>query len=204
MTISLLAICTSDVRPLLIRDADDEKTIHREMSGIQKSAISTLSDPQTIRCQRLGIEGDEQADLSVHGGIEKAVYCYPSEHYAFWTAELPWLNDKPSLFGQVGENLCLSGILESDIWIGDELCIGNQVRLRVVKPREPCFKFNARMQSKQASKWMVQTQRCGWYCRVEHDGSITPGDAVTLVPGPRDTSIQEECRRLASVKASGR
>lgn len=196
MTISLLAICVSEVKPLLFRDPHDDKQVHREMSGIQKLPISTITQPMPVLCKTLGLEGDEQADLSVHGGPLKAVYCYPAEHYEFWKRELPWLNASPSLFGQVGENLCLDGILESDIWIGDQLHIGKEVVLQVVKPREPCFKFNARMRSNQASKLMTKNERCGWYCRVLKEGQITPGDPITLIAGSRDTTVREDARRL--------
>lgn len=196
MTISLLAICVSEVKPLLFRDPHDEKQLHREMSGIQKSPISTTEAPRRVRCTTLGVAGDEQADLSVHGGPQKAVYCYPSEHYAFWKAELSWLHDVSSLFGQVGENLCMNGILESDIWIGDRLHIGEQLVLQVVKPREPCFKFNARMRSNQATKLMAESGRCGWYCSVLTEGEIQPGDPVKLIAGSRDTTVREEYKRL--------
>lgn len=202
MNISLLAICAGTVKPLFVRDTHDEKQLRREMSAVQKSPVSTMADPRNVHCGRLGIAGDEQADPSVHGGLFKAVYCYPNEHYAFWRNELPWLADQPQLFGQVGENLCLAGLVESVLWIGDALHIGPQVILRVTKPREPCFKFNARMRSAHASKRMIQTQRCGWYCSVQQEGGdIQAGHTITVVPGPRDTTVQQECQRLTRPNA---
>ena len=113
----------------------------------------------------MGLVGDEQADLSVHGGLGKAVYAYPNEHYAFWRESrahagvaaiddtLPW--------GSVGENLTLEGLLETDVWVGDLLQFSHCV-LRVTQPREPCFKFNAAMGFKGAAKAMAQRGCCGF------------------------------------------
>ena len=93
----------------------------------------------------LGLAGDEQADLSVHGGLEKAVYAYPLEHYAFWNdlRQRAGLADiEPELpTGAMGENLTLQGLLEHQLWVGDVLVFDN-CRLRVTQPREPCYKFN--------------------------------------------------------------
>lgn len=201
MTIELLAICTGPVAPLLIRDEHDDRRLVSEMSGIQKSAVSTLDQPKEVLCKRLGIEGDEQADLSVHGGLNKAVYCYPFEHYAFWKQALPWLAERESLFGQVGENLCMQGLLEHELWIGDQIQIGKDVVLMVTKPREPCYKFNARMKSNQAVKLMKQNNLSGWYCSVLAEGRIKPGDAIKVIAGARDTTVMKENQRLSKLKS---
>ena len=132
------------------------------------------------------------ADLSVHGGLDKAVYAYPQEHYAFWQAARRAhgvsLFDEALPAGFVGENLTLSGLLEQDVYVGDVLQFA-QVALRVAAPREPCFKFNAVMGFALAAKLMVTERRCGWYLSVDTPGTLAAGEAFTLVPGQRALSI---------------
>lgn len=145
----------------------------------------------------LGLQGDEQADLSVHGGLAKAVYAYPSEHYPLWQAarqaagltdidnSLPW--------GSMGENLTLSDLLESDVWVGDVLSFAH-CTLRVTQPREPCYKFNAAMGFNTAAKTMAQQGCCGFYLAVQEPGHLQAGDAFELIPGPRQMGIPESFR----------
>ena len=154
----------------------------------------------------LGIEGDEQADLSVHGGLSKAVYCYPSEHYAFWKTVRAqarvalWDEDLP--FGSIGENLTLEGVLESGLWIGDVLRFPG-CELAVSEPRFPCFKFNAALGFKHAAKLMAESAWCGAYLAVRVPGTIAAGQAFTLVPGPREVGITELFRaRMGRVAAA--
>lgn len=193
---SVLALCTGSVKPILIRNAGRPGDIDRVMSGIHKSVVSQESDPQTIACQRMGLVGDEQADLNVHGGLDKAIYCYPFEHYGFWKNAFPWLTEQASLYGQVGENLCTAGLSEADVYVGDQLRIGEEVLLRITKPREPCYKFNAKMRSPSAAKLMAQEGCCGWYVSVLHEGKIKAGDRITVIPGPRDITVAAEYQRL--------
>lgn len=140
----------------------------------------------------LGLMGDEQADLSVHGGLEKAVYAYPSEHYAYWQAArreagLGGIDDSlPS--GSLGENLTLEGLLETGVWAGDVLKFAN-CELRVTLPREPCYKFNAAMGFARASKLMAQTGFCGFYLAVQTPGTLHAGEAFEVIPGRRGVSI---------------
>ncbi len=142
----------------------------------------------------LGIEGDEQADLSVHGGPGKAVYAYPSEHYPFWKtvraqAQVAlWDEELP--FGSLGENLTLQGVVESDLWIGDVLRFAG-CELAVSEPRFPCFKFVAAMGFKHAAKLMVESAWCGAYLAVREPGTIAAGQSFALVPGPREVGIVE-------------
>jgi MOSC domain-containing protein YiiM len=142
----------------------------------------------------LGIEGDEQADLSVHGGPGKAVYAYPSEHYAFWQTVRAQaglaLWDEPLPPGSLGENLTLEGVVESGLWIGDVLRFPN-CTLAVSEPRFPCYKFNAAMGFKHAGKLMTQSAWCGCYLAVREPGTIAAGQPFTLVPGPREVGIVE-------------
>lgn len=142
----------------------------------------------------LGLEGDEQADLSVHGGQSKAVYAYPSEHYAFWRTVRAqagvslWDEALPN--GALGENLTLAGVLESGLWIGDVLRFPH-CALAVSEPRYPCFKFNAAMGFPHAGKLMAESGWCGAYLAVREPGTIAPGEAFTLAPGPREVGIVE-------------
>jgi MOSC domain-containing protein YiiM len=139
----------------------------------------------------LGLMGDEQADLSVHGGLEKAVYAYPSEHYAYWQAArreagLSQIDDSLP-HGSLGENLTLQGLLETDVWAGDLLRFPN-CDLRVTLPREPCYKFNAAMGFARASRLMAQSGFCGFYLAVERPGTLQAGEAFEVVAGRRGVS----------------
>lgn len=158
------------------------------------SAMHKTTKEGALTVSTLGLEADEQADLSVHGGLEKAIYAYPAEHYDFWRAErqaagLGGIDDSLA-FGALGENLTLQGLFESDVWVGDELHFAH-CRLRITQPREPCFKFNASMGFATASKRMAQTGRCGFYLAVDQPGTLQAGEDFTLVPGPRRASIPE-------------
>ncbi len=159
------------------------------LSGIGKRAAAGA-----VKVTRMGLAGDEVADLSVHGGLDKAVYAYPLEHYAFWQAARrehgASLFDEALPAGFMGENLTITGLLERDVYVGDQLQFAHCV-LRVAAPREPCFKFNAVMGFAQAAKLMVQTQRCGFYLSVEQPGMLTAGESFTLLPGRRALSIAQ-------------
>jgi MOSC domain-containing protein YiiM len=159
------------------------------LTAIRKSAVA---GPVAVRA--LGLAGDEQADLSVHGGLEKAVYAYPSEHYGFWReqrlqAGVGGIDDELP-FGGMGENLTLSGLLEADVWVGDVLEFAD-CALRVEQPREPCFKFNAAMGFNTAVKVMAQSGFCGFYLSVHTPGSLQAGESFVLHPGPRRVGIPE-------------
>ncbi len=147
---------------------------------------------QAVPVLPLGLMGDEQADLSIHGGLEKAVYAYPSEHYAFWQearreAGLGDIDDSLPP-GSLGENLTLAGLLETGVWAGDVLKFPH-CELRVTLPREPCYKFNAAMGYTRASKLMAQTGFCGFYLAVKTPGTLCAGDAFEVVPGRRGVGI---------------
>lgn len=156
-------------------------------SAIRKHPVS--GDVQVVP---LGLAGDEQVDLSVHGGLEKALYAYPTEHYDFWQRERAQagLATAPLGFGCVGENLTISGVLEADVWVGDLLRFPRCV-LRVTQPREPCYKFNAVMGFSQASRRMAQSGHCGFYLAVEEGGALCAGETFVLEHGPRTYSIAQ-------------
>ena len=168
------------------------------------TAIGKRSVAGPVAVRPLGLAGDEQADLSVHGGLSKAVYAYPSEHYAFW--QTVRAQAKVSLWdealppGSMGENLTLAGLLESEVCIGDVLRFPD-CELAVSEPRFPCFKFNAAMGFRQALQLMQANAWCGFYLAVRVSGTLQAGQAFELVPGPREVGITELFRaRVAALR----
>lgn len=158
------------------------------------SAIGKRPVAGVVSVHTLGLEGDEQADLSVHGGPAKAVYAYPAEHFTFWQTVRAQarvsLWDEPVTPGLVGENLTLEGVTEDQLWIGDRLVLPGCV-LAVSEPRFPCFKFGAVMGFAQAGKLMVQSGYCGAYLGVIQPGPVQAGDNIVLEPGPREVNLRE-------------
>jgi MOSC domain-containing protein YiiM len=141
------------------------------LSGFVKHAVAG-----PVRVTLSGILGDEQADPSVHGGPEKAVYGYATSHYVAWRREYP----QHSLLlvpGGFGENLAFDGLSESDLCVGDIHGIGS-ARMQVCQPRQPCFKLALRFDDKHLPKAMIRNGRAGWYYRVLEPGVINPGDRV--------------------------
>ena len=181
----LISINIATAKPLL---ASGRKVL----SAIGKRAVSGV-----VPVGHMGLLGDEQADLSVHGGLDKAVYAYPQEHYAFWQAvrceQGVSLFDEELPHGFMGENLTITGLLEGDVFVGDELVFA-QCRLRVEAPREPCFKFAAVMGFSQSGKLMVQEARCGFYLSVVETGSLQAGERFNLIAGARRLSIADAIR----------
>ena len=141
--------------------------------SVQTSIFKTPVS-QRVHVTRENIEGDQQSDLSVHGGPEKAVYAYPAEHYDFWrrempNAELPW--------GAFGENFTTAGLLEDDVWIGDRYHVGT-TELVVTQPRMPCYKLAVRFGQTEMVKRFHESRRSGFYLAVEREGEVGAGDAV--------------------------
>lgn len=182
----VLSVNVGRVQPMLIQG----RSI---MTAIGKQPVSQPDTPTRIEVQALGLAGDEQADPSVHGGLSKAVYAYPQEHFSFWqtvraqAGVADW--DTPMPAGLMGENLTLSGLLEADAWVGDVLEFPD-CALAISEPRYPCYKFEARM-FKQASKLMGQSGFCGFYLSVRRPGTIAAGESYQIVPGSREVSIRE-------------
>ena len=190
----LLSISSGKVMPLFGSHHPNYSTV---ASAINKQSISTLASPAPVEITRLGVAGDEQADPSVHGGIEKAIYVYPIEHYAFWN-ELLTRETKKSIdlpLGAFGENFTIEGLLETEIFVGDQMQIGD-LQFTVVKLREPCFKFNAKMGYKGAAKAMLQSGFSGWYLRVNQTGALSAGAEIQVLPGQRITSIADQNQAL--------
>ena len=190
----LLSISSGKVMPLFGSHHPNYSTV---ASAINKQAISILATPTPVEITRLGVAGDEQADTSVHGGIEKAIYVYPIEHYAFWNELLSRETKKPIdlPLGTFGENFTIEGLLETEIFVGDQMLIG-ELQFTVVKLREPCFKFNAKMGYKGAAKAMLQSGFSGWYLRVNQTGSLAAGAEIQVLPGQRLTSIADQNQAL--------
>jgi MOSC domain-containing protein YiiM len=190
MAIRLENISAGLVKPLWVRDDNELRTI---MSGIYKTPISTLTNPQLIEVTRAGIVCDEQADPQAHGGTEKALYMYPQEHYPFWSSLLSEAKGQSIHLehGYLGENLTISGLTEHNVYVGDRLRIG-AIECAVTKLREPCYKFTAKTGVASVAKAMIQGARSGWYLRVLQVGFIQAGDAITIIPGPREFSIAQQ------------
>lgn len=157
---------TRDVETRRWTSAFDKKPIHR---------------PAEINS--LGVVGDSVADRKYHGGVEKAILCYSSSHYAAWAFEVPELGMSA---GGMGENLTLSGIDETTACIGDRYAVGG-CELEVSQPRQPCWKISRRHADKTLTKRVAQTGRTGWYVRVTVPGTIQAGDALTLTHRPNPT-----------------
>jgi MOSC domain-containing protein YiiM len=130
-----------------------------------------------VRVGQLNLEGDQQSDLSVHGGFEKAVYAYPSEHYAFWRAELPGI-DLP--WGAFGENFTTEGLLENAVHIGDRLRAGS-AEFVVTQPRMPCFKLGIRFGRPDMVKRFQRGGRTGFYLAVLREGEVAAGDSLEFM-----------------------
>lgn len=159
---------------------------HMVRSGIYKDAVDErllLSDD--------GFPGDEQADLTVHGGPDKAVCCYPSEHFGHWRKTIhPDIDD-----GAFGENLTLSGLTEHDVHIGDTYTLGGDgAVVQVSQPRGPCYKVGVRWSSKSLVRLMGEELRAGFYFRVLASGTVGAGDPLTLTDRVSDVSVAEVLR----------
>ncbi|UFS55811.1 MOSC domain-containing protein [Comamonadaceae bacterium M7527] len=164
-----------------------------------RSAIGKTARSGTVAVAPLGLEGDEQVELSLHGGLAQAVYAYPQEHYAYWQQRRAALGldlfEQDLPHGTMGENLTIAGLLEHQVFVGDTL-VGPNVVLRVTRPRQPCSKFNAVIGYAQAAKDMVTHASCGFYLAVEQAGSISAGEVLVLRAGTQEVSIAGQARTL--------
>ena len=151
---------------LVLRDYEPVST------GIFKEPVA-----DRVMMRTLNLDGDRQADLSVHGGPQKAVYVYPSEHYDFWKQELP---DMDLPWGVFGENLTTTGLFETEINIGDKFRIGTG-EVMVTQPRMPCFKLGIRFERTDMLKRFLMSERSGFYLSVLKEGEIGAGDEFQLL-----------------------
>lgn len=166
-----------------------------------RSAICKQAVEGPVAVGPLGLTGDEQNDLSVHGGLSKAVYALPHAHLAWWSAQreaagVSMLHES-FIPGQLGENLSVEGVDERCVFIGDRLRFEGGVVLRVTEPRQPCAKFNAVLGYERAGREMVQSGRCGFYMAVERPGALRADETFVLEPGPRETRIAQALQHKA-------
>lgn len=150
-----------------------------------------------VALDRLNLNGDRQADLSVHGGIHKAVYCYPLEHYEYWRRELPG-RDLP--MASFGENFTVTGLDEDSVHLGDRLAVGS-AELVVTQPRLPCYKLGIRFESDQMVKKFQASGRSGFYVAVIREGDVGRGDAITVVSRDTNAVPVSEIGRLYVAKS---
>ena len=130
-----------------------------------------------VMMRTLNLDGDAQADLTVHGGASKAVYAYPSEHYGYWRMELPGV-DLP--WGMFGENFTTEGLLEEAVYIGDKFRIG-ETEVMVTEPRMPCYKLGIKFGRADIIKRFLASRRTGFYFAVAREGMVSAGDALELI-----------------------
>jgi MOSC domain-containing protein YiiM len=142
------------------------------MTGIFKEPVQGR-----VMLRSLNLEGDGQADLTVHGGLDKAVYAYPVEHYDYWQHELP---DTDLPWGMFGENLTIEGILEQDVNIGDRFRIG-AAEVMVTQPRMPCYKLGIKFGRTDIVKRFLDSQRSGFYFSVIQEGEVETGDDLEMI-----------------------
>lgn len=141
-------------------------------TGIFKEPVNAR-----VMVHELNLDGDRQADLTVHGGVDKAVYVYPFEHYDYWRSELPDLELTPGIFG---ENFTVTGLREEELNIGDRFRIGS-AELMVTQPRLPCYKLGIRFGRSDMVKRFLASRRTGFYFRVLQEGEVGAGDTLELV-----------------------
>lgn len=168
MQTEILAVLCGKVRPFR---GDNEP-----------SAIGKLPVEHAVAVGAMGLAGDEQADRTVHGGIDKAVHHYPADHYAWWRGHL---GDVPLLDapGAFGENISTTGLDETNVFLGDRFRLGTAL-VEVSQARQPCWKLDHRFGTKGVMAHVVKTRRTGWYYRVLEPGQVRAGDSLELVQRP--------------------
>jgi MOSC domain-containing protein YiiM len=149
-----------------------------------------------LRVTKLNFEGDEQSDLTVHGGFEKAVYAYPSEHYPLWRQELPDADLSGAAFG---ENLTTEGMSE-DVRIGDRFRIGS-AEFIITQPRMPCYKLGIKFGRQDILRRMLRTGRTGFYFSVAQEGDVGAGDLIELVRRTEEELTVTDVVRLFTVES---
>lgn len=160
-------------------------------TGIYKEPVAGA-----VRLRKLNLDGDRQADLTVHGGPEKAIYAYPSEHYAYWRSEL----GRPELtWGMFGENFTTDGLLEKDTNIGDTFRIGSAL-VMVTQPRMPCYKLGIKFERDDILKLFLKSLRSGLYFSVLEEGEVAAGDEIKLVARDPNNITVEDITKLYSTE----
>lgn len=173
-------------RPAPLRD---DRTGREVLSGIRKTPVAA----QKVIVRTLNIDGDGQADLVAHGGVDKAVYCYPHDHLPAWDDEIGYGTGVPAPFG---ENLSVLGVIEDDVRIGDRWRWG-EAMLEIAQPRWPCFKLGLHSGHRQLPALLIATERSGWYCRVVVEGIAPVDGELTLDRRDPDAPTVHETFRAA-------
>ncbi len=152
-----------------------------------------------IALRTLNLDGDRQADLTVHGGEHKAVYCYPIEHYSVWKKDLPGWESPMAAFG---ENFTTDGLLESSVHLGDQFSIGS-AKVVVTQPRLPCYKLGIRFQADDMVRRFLASGRTGFYLAVTHEGEVGAGDEIEAIARDPNAVPVSEITRLYIAKRYG-
>ena len=152
-----------------------------------------------IALRKLDLDGDRQADLSVHGGEYKAVYCYPIEHYDYWRAEL---HGRELPLGMFGENFTTAGLLEDAVHLGDQFSVGS-AQVVVTQPRLPCYKLGVRFQADDMVKRFLASRRTGFYLAVTREGEVAAGDEIAVISrDPNEVPVSEITRLYVAKRYS--
>ena len=152
-----------------------------------------------IVLRNLNLDGDRQADLMVHGGQYKAVYCYPIAHYEYWKREL---SRRELPMGMFGENFTIDGLLEDSVYLGDRFSIGS-AEVIVTQPRLPCYKLGIRFQSDDMVKRFLDKRRTGFYAAVTREGEVGAGDDIKMTARDTNGVPVSEITRLYITKRYG-
>ncbi len=163
----------------------------RVTTGIYKDAVQGR-----VRLRKLNLDGDRQADLTVHGGKYKAVYCYPLSHYEYWKRESP---GRELPMGTFGENFTIDGLPEDSVHIGDRFSVGS-AEVIVTQPRLPCYKLGVRFQSDDMVKRFLASGRTGFYFAVTQEGEVGAGDEVKVISREPNSVPVSEITRLYIAK----
>jgi MOSC domain-containing protein YiiM len=166
----------------------------REVTWLGKTVMTGIfKDPvdSPVMLRTMNLDGDAQADLSVHGGVAKAVYAYPEEHYGFWRGEFPGMDLPPGMFG---ENFTTTGLSEETVHAGDRFRMG-EAEVIVTQPRLPCFKLGIKFRRNDIIRRFLQSGRTGFYMAVLRGGMVAPGDSVELLSAdPQCVSVADLVR----------
>jgi len=169
---------------------------HTVATGIYKEPVKGR-----ILLRRLNLNGDGQADLTVHGGEDKAVYCFPVEHYAYWKKELPNRDVPLAIFG---ENFTTEGLLEDSVHLGDRFSVGS-AEVIVTQPRLPCYKLGIRFQADDMVNRFLLSARTGFYVAVTKEGHVAAGDEIKpLSQDPNAVPVSEILRLYIAKRFTAR
>lgn len=161
-------------------------------SGIFKQPVEGR-----VALRKLNLDGDRQADLSVHGGEDKAVYCYPIAHYDYWKKELPGRDLPLAVFG---ENFTTDGLHEDSVHVGDRFSVGS-AEVIVTQPRLPCYKLGMRFQADDMVKRFLASRRTGFYFAVSREGEVGAGDEITMIArDPNEVPVSEITRLYVAAR----